>query len=107
MEAKPYQKYEHSKIYKIVCDETNKIFIGSTVQKYLSSRLSQYRLLHKNYKNNQSRNYKEVFEVLENDSYHIELIEKYPCKNKLQLRRREKVYVDSVKCVNKIDIIQI
>ena len=107
MEAKPYQKYEHSKIFKIVCDETNKIFIGSTVQKYLSSRLSQFKLLHKNYKNNQSRIYREVFQVLEKESYHIELIENYACKNKLQLRRREKVYVDSTECVNKIHNIQI
>lgn len=38
---KLYNKYEHSKIYKIVCNITNEIYIGSTYNE-LHTRLSNH-----------------------------------------------------------------
>jgi len=57
-----------SKIYKIICNTTGLCYIGSTNEKYLSSRLSKHKYDSKN-KNISSK------KVLENNNYHIELIE--------------------------------
>ena len=43
--------YQQGKIYKIVCNTTGLLYIGSTTQKFLSSRLSGH-----------MRNYKKTFE---------------------------------------------
>ena len=40
--------YQLSKIYKIVCNITGKIYIGSTTKKYLAERLAQHVYDHKN-----------------------------------------------------------
>jgi len=50
--------YQKGKIYKIVCNETGLVYIGSTTQA-LSQRLQGHK---KNYK---------TFKVLENDNYNI------------------------------------
>ena len=38
-----YNMYSRGKIYKIVSDCTDKIYIGSTCEKYLSNRLAGHR----------------------------------------------------------------
>ena len=38
----------------------------------------------------------------EKGNYDIVLIEEYPCQNKDQLHSRERFYIESIKCVNKI-----
>ena len=44
-------KYQEGKIYKIVCNITGEVYYGSTIEKYLSSRLAK----HKNKKEYNSR----------------------------------------------------
>jgi hypothetical protein len=73
-------KYQNGKIYAIKSPNTDKIYIGSTTQKYLSSRLTQ----HKCVKSNISS--KEIINC--GDAY-IELIEMYPCNNIMELNKRE------------------
>ena len=43
--------YEHGKIYKKVCNETGLIYIGSTAQKFLSTRLGGHEANYKQYLN--------------------------------------------------------
>ena len=43
--------YQNSKIYKLTSPHTNKIYIGSTTQKYLSDRKSGHIRDYKNYGN--------------------------------------------------------
>ena len=91
--------YSKGKIYKIVCNKTGKIYIGSTVSK-LSKRLSQHKEKYKKYLNN-TYHFLTSFEILENENFQIVLIENIPCNNKEELFRRERYYIENNKCVNK------
>lgn len=86
--------YADGKIYKIICDESDLIYIGSTCQT-LANRLSQ----HKN-KSNFKCCSKELFKL---GNCSIVLIEKFPCKDKDELHAREQYYIDQFKdkCINK------
>ena len=83
--------YQKGKIYKIVCNITNKIYIGSTCQNRLSYRLNQ----HVRKRNTSSK------EIIEGGNYNIILIENHPCNNKDELCRRERHYIETLECVNK------
>ena len=86
-------KYQKSKIYKIIADDTDKMYIGSTIQE-LYSRFSK----HKEKKDNVCS--KELFNY---PNTRIQLIEQYACNNKLELRQREQYYINLYKnrCINK------
>lgn len=92
--------YQNGKIYKLVCNTTGKVYVGSTTKKYLSSRLENhvrdYRLLLAGISNKcaTSRH------VLENNDYNIYLLEKFPCDSKDELHKRERYYIESITCVN-------
>ena len=92
--------YENGKIYKIVCSETGLIYIGSTAQKYLSTRLGEHWKTHKSYVNGKSH-YVSSFEVLEGGNFDIILLENYYCKDKYELIAKERHYKETIKCVNK------
>jgi hypothetical protein len=90
-------KYQNGKIYKIVCNKTNLVYIGSTTEKYLCNRLKGHVYKFKENKTNYTS-----FKVLENNDYYIELIELYPCNSKDELLVRERYYFDIIDCVNKL-----
>ena len=81
--------YENGKIYKLTCDKSDKIYIGSTVQS-LNERLSK----HKNNKNKKNCTSKQLFELGE---VKIELIENYPCDTKKELETKERHYIQKYK----------
>ena len=84
--------YQNGKIYKLVSNISNDIYIGSTVNK-LSHRLNA----HKN-KANECVS-KQLFA---NDAViQIILIESYPCNNKMELRAKEHHYITTLVCINK------
>ena len=86
--------YNNSKIYKLVCNDPNLIYIGSTTQK-LCQRLSK----HKNhYKDNRCISSKHLFDI---GNVKIILIEEFNCENKEQLLKRERHYIELLVCVNK------
>ncbi len=82
--------YSKSKIYKIYCDENDDIYYGSTTQK-LYDRLSHHK---------SNRNTTKSQNIMKN-TYHIELVEDYPCNNKKELQLREKYYIQTFPCINK------
>jgi len=89
----PY-KYDNGKIYKIVSPHTEKVYIGSTIQK-LCVRFSK----HKNDKSKECMS-RELFEL---GDCKIELIENYACNNSLELRKREGYYIlNTPNCINKL-----
>jgi len=92
-------KYEKGKIYKIIDDSNNNIYIGSTVQKYISTRLQGHISSYKRYLKGFG-GYTRSFDIIKNNNYHIELIESYPCKNSISLRLREAYWVKQLNCVN-------
>lgn len=87
--------YSNGKIYKVF-NETS-VYIGSTTTK-LNQRLNSHK-----------RDYKMVggrkttaTPIIESGDYKIELIELYPCNSNLELRKREREWVEKTECVNKI-----
>jgi hypothetical protein len=92
--------YSNAKIYKIVDNTNDNIYIGSTCKK-LCQRLAQHRQQYKRYLNGNYR-YFTSFKILENNNYDIILLEK--CENitdKEGLRARERYYIETLDCVNK------
>ena len=88
-------KYNNSKIYKIVCNITNEVYYGSTVQDSLK-RLKGHV--------NDSKTIRSCItskQIIKRGDYKIELVENYPCSCKKDLRKREGYYQLNYPCVNK------
>jgi len=84
--------YSLGKVYKIVCNLTGDIYIGSTCQKSLALRLAT----HKHYLNTcRSRI------IIDRGDYDMVLLEDCPCENKDQLHARERFHIDNNICINK------
>ena len=91
--------YKQGKIYKIECNVTGLIYIGSTCKKTLAQRMTNHRSKYKKYLNGKS-NYYSSFIVMENGDYDIILIEDFPCNSKDQLFARERYHTNKTECVN-------
>jgi hypothetical protein len=90
--------YSNGKIYKLVSDKTNMIYIGST-KRSLKERIREHK---KTFKHNIGLNTsKKLFELGGNIS--IELIKLFPCNCKKELEKEEGEYIKKYKkiCVNK------
>ena len=90
--------YSKSKIYKIVCNITGLIYIGSTLQT-LNQRLQEHKRDYRRYLNGK-RYYITSFKIIENDNYDIILLEDFPCERKEQLHARERYFIENTECVN-------
>ena len=93
-------KYNNGKIYKIVDDSNNNVYYGSTIEKYISNRLGGHKKDYNGFLLNK-REYRTSYDILKNNNYHIELVERVNCNNKFQLHERERYYIENFKCVNK------
>ena len=87
--------YQKGKIYKLVSDHTDEIYIGSTIQK-LCTRLGQHARDFRESKNKYTS--KKLFEL---GKVKIILIENCPCDSKEELYKRERHYIETMVCVNK------
>lgn len=83
-------KYENGKIYKIHCNITNEIYIGSTIYT-LETRLRG----HLCFKDCLSKN------IIDRGDYEIILIKDYPCNNKQELLWEERRHLENNICINK------
>jgi predicted GIY-YIG superfamily endonuclease len=93
--------YQRGKIYKIISKHTNKIYIGSTIQK-LNERLSGHVKDCKKYKTGYMH-YTSSFDIIGLGDYEIVLLETYPCNTNKELLIKEQEYIDRFRdiCVNK------
>ncbi len=91
--------YQNGKIYKLVSNQTNEVYYGSTCQE-LCERMAGHRRHYMQYQNGKM-NYISAFEILKYDDCKIVWVEDYPCDNKPQLFARETEYIKSNECVNK------
>ena len=80
-------KFQSGKIYKIVDNTTDLIYIGSTC-KTLNQRLRGHKSDYKSFQAGKM-NFITSFKILENNDYKIELIKNFPCQNKQQLNIAE------------------
>jgi hypothetical protein len=94
--------YLFSKIYKLTHPDTDEVYIGSTCQKYLSSRLQQHKRDFKSYKKGKTP-FVTSFKLFElgADDVQIELIECCPCSCREELNKKEGENIKKHKCVNK------
>jgi len=96
--------YENGKIYKIVDVGYNMCYYGSTVQS-LANRMAGHRINYSGYLLNKDTRRQctvvQIFDTYGIDNCKIELIELYPCTNKMELRRKEGEYIKNNLCVNK------
>jgi hypothetical protein len=95
--------YSKGKIYKIVSNQTKKIYIGSTVQHYLCDRLTSHKYGYKKWKKTNKNNFScSSYLIIKYNDAKIILIEEYPCETKDQLKAREQFFIDTTKnCCNK------
>ena len=88
--------YEKGKIYKIISDQTNNIYIGSTIQHYLCTRFAGHIRSYNIWKL-KGGSYITSYELIELGDAQIILLENYNCDSKDQLRQREQYYIDLYK----------
>ena len=97
----PAPNYQNGKIYSIRSYQTDKIYIGSTVNT-LSRRMTGHRGHYKGYKNKKHNTFLTSFDILEFDDAYIELLENCSCNSKEELLKREGELIRNIDCINKI-----
>lgn len=91
--------YRKSKVYKLVSNQTDKIYVGSTTQP-----LCERKAGHKqNYRKYLSGKYHYVtsFEIVKYEDCDIVLLEEINCENKMHLHAKEREYIEKLECCNK------
>ena len=91
--------YKNGKIYTIRSYQTDDIYIGSTTQT-LTKRLSTHKSNFKRWKKG-TQHYVTSYDIIKYDDVYIELLELWPCSNKMELCRREGELIRSMDCINK------
>tara|TARA_R110000824_G_C14851146_1_gene640120 strand:+ start:25 stop:588 length:564 start_codon:yes stop_codon:yes gene_type:complete len=84
--------YQNTKIYKIWSPNTEQVYIGATVQS-LSMRMAEHR------KPTSTTSSSKI--IIGLGDAKIELIEEFPCNNKMESDKKEGEYIRSLDCVNK------
>jgi hypothetical protein len=85
-------------IYKIICEITNLVYIGSTT-KSIETRLKKHEYDYIYYCEGK-RCYCASYKILENGKFKIELIEEIEFQNKKELLEKERYYIENTNCVN-------
>jgi len=102
--------YQNGKIYFIepICEhEENEIYIGSTTKQYLSQRMESHRSSYKQWRKNKVINLRFVTSYILFEKYGLEncqivLLETCPVDTKEELFLRERHFIKTTKCINKI-----
>lgn len=95
-------RYSKGKIYKLVSNMTEKIYIGSCCVP-LNNRLYIHKKMFKYFQTGKRATCCSSKELLEIDpNIQIVLIELFPCSSKQELFKRERYWIENLNCVNKI-----
>ncbi len=95
--GKKSMNYKNAKIYKLVSNLTNKIYIGSTcrdLRKRFHEHKRHYHLFLK-----KQKNYLTSYELMKLGDCDIILIENYPCKEKAELHARERFHIETNRAI--------
>lgn len=82
------QNFKLGKIYALRSPQSKKYYIGSTASPLLSKRIGHHREEYKRYLD-KIYHFVTSFEILKYDDCYIELLEEFPCENRMQLVKRE------------------
>ena len=92
--------YNNGKIYAITSSQTDKIYIGSTIQT-LKIRFTLHKSKFKSWTNNKA-NYITSFNIMKFDDCKIYPILLYPCNTKEELQKKEaEIMKNTMNCINK------
>ncbi len=91
--------YQSGKIYKLWSPSQNLVYIGSTTQN-LAFRKGGHCRDFKKWQNGKFP-FMTSFTILECEDNRIDLLEAYPCNNKMELLAREGYWIKKLDCVNK------
>ena len=94
-------RYERGKIYAIKSYLTEQVYVGSTCEINLSSRMAQHRSGFRKYTRIGGSCTTSRLILQHGDAY-IELLELFPCNTKDELLKREGHHIRNTNCVNKI-----
>jgi len=92
--------YKLGKIYRLECNVTGLLYVGSTCEPTLAKRLTKHVASYRSYLKGFGNRYVSSFKILENNDYDIILIEKYPCNDIDELHSRECYFTNQIDCVN-------
>jgi hypothetical protein len=81
-------------IYRIICNETNDIYYGSTTRS-----IKQRMNTHRNSKKEEEPC--SSLQIIERNNYYYEIVEELEFEDKMDLLNREKWYILNNKCINK------
>jgi hypothetical protein len=81
--------FKNGKIYEIVCNKTGCVYVGSTAEKRLSSRMGDHRRKYKAWKNGTMKSPCKSSLIIGNGDYTERVIEYYECTDKIELMKRE------------------
>ena len=93
--------YANGKIYKLVSPHTTDIYVGSTAST-LTKRKAGHKKNYTKWKKGK-KGCASSFELYELgiEDVDIVLIEKFPCADKMELRKRERYWIEKLNCCNK------
>jgi hypothetical protein len=93
--------YQTGKIYKLIDNTNNDIYIGSTTQS-LARRLRKHKSDSKNYGKIQTKRVIKYssHSIIMNGDYSISLLEDFACNTKDELRQKEQEWIDKTECIN-------
>jgi group I intron endonuclease len=89
--------YWKAKIYKIVNDVNDDIYIGSTTRSLKIRMSSHIKDCLDKESTSENRKLFKAFREFGRDSFNIVLIENYECESRLELRQKEQEYIDLLK----------
>lgn len=95
--------YNNGKIYKIVPNQGDEVYIGSTTRDRLCQRMEGHRSAYFRFKNGKGGKITscDLFDKYGIENCEIELIELVNCNSKDELHVRERFWIKSSNCVNK------
>jgi len=88
--------YQFGKVYKLISENSDVIYIGSSKQKYLCNRKATHISLYKRFLNKKTH-FCSSFKVIACGDVKIVLLENYPCDTKDELLAREQYWIDNLK----------
>jgi hypothetical protein len=92
-------KYQRGLLYKLVCNKTGLLYVGSTIQS-LTERKSKHLHDLKRWRRDGKRGCS-AYKVIEAGDFDIILLEEYPCDTKANLRLKEQDWIEQLTCVNR------
>lgn len=87
--------YKDAKIYLIKSSHTDKVYVGSTTYT-LRQRLQSH------FKDFRRHKYCTAQDILKYDDHEMVLIEEYPCEDVIELKTRERFFIENFNTINKI-----